>query len=194
MFEIRRNSMYLALTQKKDFRTEYEDKLYELYHFPAKYRSKINTGDIFIYHQGDNKQPVTKNVRYYYGTGIIGDIYSDDGGVTFFAELKQCKAFYNNVSIKNESGIYWEQIGIEYDREKPDWQNSIRNISEDAYKAIINASGGLLDVSNDIDVEAMKADLKLSIDDFYLNNNHNALADIIKMSVTLMQKYGVMVK
>ena len=45
-----------------------------------------------------------------------------------------------------------------------------------------------------IDVEAMKADLKLSIDDFYLNNNHNALADIIKMSVTLMQKYGVMVK
>ena len=66
--------------------------------------------------------------------------------------------------------------------------------SEDAYKAIINASGGLLDVSNDIDVEAMKADLKLSIDDFYLNNNHNALADIIKVSVTLMQKYGVMVK
>lgn len=49
-------------------------------------------------------------------------------------------------------------------------------------------------MSNDIDVEAMKADLKLSIDDFYLNNNHNALADIIKMSVTLMQKYGVMVK
>ena len=37
--------MYLALTQKKDFRTEYEDKLYELYHFPAKYRSKINRSE-----------------------------------------------------------------------------------------------------------------------------------------------------
>ncbi len=186
--------MYIALTQKKDFRTGYEDKLYELYHFPAKYKSKIKTGDIFIYHQGDNKQPVTKNVRYYYGTGIIGDIYSDDGGDTFFAELKQCKAFYNNVLIKNESGNYWEQIGIEYNREKPDWQNSIRNISEEAYKAIINASGGLIDVTNNFDVEAMKADLKLSIDDFYLNENHNALVDIINMSAALMQKYGVMVK
>lgn len=127
--------MYIALTQKKDFKSEYEDKLFSLYHFPAKYRNRINSGDMFIYHQGDNRQPVTKNVRYYYGTGVIGEIYSTDGGETFFAELKQCKAFYNNVLIKAESGEYWEQRGFEGVREKPDWQNSIRSISAEAYKA-----------------------------------------------------------
>ena len=49
-------------------------------------------------------------------------------------------------------------------------------------------------MTSNIDIEALKSDLKLSIDDFYLNDNHNALADIINMSATLMQKYGVMVK
>lgn len=186
---------FIILTQKKDFKSEYEDKLFELYHFPAKYRGKINTGDTFIYHQGDNKQPATKKIRYYYGCGVVGNIYTLDNGETYFAELKQCKSFYNNVSIKFEdSGKYIEQLGYEDKRKKPSWQWSIRDISPEAYKTIINMAGGLIDVSANIDIEAIKSDLKLSIDNFYLEDNHQSLVDVIALSMSLMQKYGVMVK
>lgn len=185
--------MYIILSQKKDFSSSYEDKLFQLYHFPASYRSRINTGDIFIYNQGAQSEPESSKVRYYYGTGVIGRIYSIDNGKTFFAELKQCKIFYNNVPIKTEDGNYIEQKGFEDKRSKPNWQSSIRKLSEEAYKTIINMSGGLADVSDDMDMESVKADLKHNIDDFYLNNNHQALLDIISLSVRLVHKYGVKV-
>lgn len=189
---------YIVLSQKKDFKSEYKDKLFQLYHFPAAYRSRISTGDIFIYNQGNQGQPVSNNVRYYYGTGVIGNIYTLDNGVTYFAELKQCKSFYNNVPIKfgesDERGKYIEQLGYEEKRKKPNWQSSIRNISTEAYKTIINMSGGLIDVSLNVDIEEIKSNLKTSIDNFYLKDNHQSLVDIIAFSMVLMKKYGVMVK
>ena len=192
------NMSYIILSQKKDFKSEYKDKLFQLYHFPASYRSRINTGDIFIYNQGEQGQPVSNNIRYYYGTGIIGNIYTLDDGVTYFAELKQCKSFYNNVPLKfevdEENEKYIEQLGYEDKRKRPNWQSSIRNLSPEAYKTIINMAGGLIDVSADIDIEAIRSDLKLSIDNFYLEDNHQSLVDVIALSMTLMQKYGVMVK
>ena len=189
---------FIVLSQKKDFKSRYKDKLFRLYHFPASYRSRINSGDIFVYNQGQQGQSISKKVRYYYGTGIIGNIYTLDNGETYFAELKQCKSFYNNVPIKFEDGEdcgkYIEQLGYEDKRKKPNWQSSIRNISLESYKTIINMSGGLIDVSADIDIEAMKSNLKVSIDNFYLGDNHQALVDIIAFSMSLMQKYGIMVK
>ena len=189
---------YIILSQKKDFKSEYKDKLFQLYHFPASYRSRINTGDIFIYNQGKQGQADGDNIRYYYGTGTVGNIYTLDDGVTYFAELKQCKSFYNNVPIKfderEDEGKYIEQLGYEEKRKQPNWQSSIRNLSPEAYKTIINMAGGLIDVSADIDIEAIKSDLKLSIDNFYLEDNHQSLVDVIALSMSLMQKYGVMVK
>lgn len=189
---------YIILSQKKDFKSEYKDKLFQLYHFPASYRSRINTGDIFIYNQGNQGQAGSSNVRYYYGTGVVGNIYTLDDGATYFAELKQCKSFYNNVPIKiedeKEDCKYIEQFGYEKKRSKPNWQSSIRNLSPEAYKTIINMSGGLIDVSKNIDIESMKSDLKMSIDNFYLEDNHQSLVDVIAFSMALMQKYGVMVK
>lgn len=41
--------MYIILSQKKDFKSEYKDELFKAYHFPASYRSRINTGDRFVY-------------------------------------------------------------------------------------------------------------------------------------------------
>ncbi|MCH5296906.1 MAG: hypothetical protein J1E85_04470 [Ruminococcus sp.] len=186
--------MYIVLTQKKDFKSEYKDELFHLYHFPAKYLSKINSGDRFIYHQGEHKNAGSKKIRYYYGTGVIGDIYTKDDGVTYYAELKQCKQFYNNVPIKSKEGQYWEQIGVQITRQKPDWQNSIRSISSEAFMTIVNMSGGLINVTDNVDVEAIKFDLKMHIDDFYLDNNHQSLIDILSLSTQLIQAYGVMVK
>ena len=186
---------YIILSQKKDFKSEYKDELFKLYHFPARYRSTIKTGDVFIYHQG--KQGASSspyNIRYYFGMGIIGEIYSNDGGATYFAELKQCKMFFNNVSIKLEDGNYVEQLGVASDRIRPSWEHSIRVLSEEAYKSIINMSGGLMDLSSDVDTDALKVDLKNSIDRFYLNDDHQALIDIMSLALQLSQKHGVLVK
>lgn len=183
--------MYIVLSQKKDYKSEYKDELFSLYHFPASYRSRINSGDVFIYNQPKQGQPGGSNVRYYYGTGVIGNIYTLDDGETYFAELKQCKSFYNNVPIKLEDDTYIEQLEYEDKRKRPNWQSSIREISASAYSTIINMSGGLVSVSGDIDIESLKTDLKANIDELYLNDNHQALVDIIALSTMLMQKYGV---
>lgn len=70
--------MYIILSQKKDFKSEYKDELFKVYHFPASYRSRINTGDIFVYNQPKQGSPGGSNIRYYYGTGVIGEIYTLD--------------------------------------------------------------------------------------------------------------------
>ena len=184
---------YIILSQKKDFKSKYKDELFKLYHFPASYRTRIETGDIFIYSQGIQSAPKSSKIRYYYGTGIIGEIYSLDKGNTYFAQLKSCKIFYNNVPIKTEDGVYIEQIGFEGKRSKPNWRSSIRNLSEAAYKTIINMSGGLTSITGDLDTESIKSDMKLEIDDFYLNDNHQALMGIISKALKLINKYGVKV-
>ena len=183
--------MYIILSQKKDFKSEYKDELFKLYHFPSSYRNRINTGDVFIYNQPKQGSPGGSEIRYYYGTGIIGKIYSLDNGVTYYAELKQCKAFYNNVPLKFADGSYIEQLEFEDKRLKPNWQSSIRFLSLSAYKSILNMAGGLTSVSGDTDIESLKADLKLNIDQLYLSDNHQSLIDIVKISLQLMQKYGI---
>lgn len=178
---------------QKDYKSEYKDELFSLYHFPASYRSRINTGDIFIYNQAKQGQSGRSNVRYYYGTGTIGEIYTLDSGETYFAELKNCKAFYNNVPLKLEDNTYIEQLEYESKRKQPNWQSSIREISASAFSTIINMSGGLVSVSKDVSIESLKSDLKASMDELYLNDNHQALVDVIAQSTMLIQKFGAKV-
>lgn len=185
--------MYIILSQKKDFKSEYKDELFKLYHFPASYRGRINTGDIFVYNQGSQGGPKSSKIRYYFGTGIIGKIYSEDEGKTYFAELRNCKMFYNDVSITLNDGSYIEQLEYEDKRSKPNWQSSIRTLSESAYKTIINMSGGLIDVSANRNIESIKADLKVHIDNYYLNDNHQSLVDIISLAMNLINQYGISV-
>ena len=49
--------MYIALSQKRDYRSEYKDEIFSLYHFPASYRSRINTGDVFVYNHTQQGTP-----------------------------------------------------------------------------------------------------------------------------------------
>lgn len=105
--------MYIALSQKRDYRSEYKDEIFSLYHFPASYRSRINTGDVFVYNHPQQGTPGGSNIRFYYGTGTIGRIYTTDNGLTYFAELKNCKAFYNNVPLKLGNDTYIEQLEFE---------------------------------------------------------------------------------
>ena len=45
--------MIVVLSQKVDSESEYADKLFDLYHYPARYRNQLHKGDIFVYYQGN---------------------------------------------------------------------------------------------------------------------------------------------
>ena len=55
-------------------------------------------------------------------------------------------------------------------------------------------SGGLMAPADDLSEEELKVDMKECIDNFYLNNNHQSLIDIISCALQLSKKYGVLVK
>ena len=132
--------MYIILSQRKDTPSDYDDILFSIYHFPARYRKQIQTGDIFIYYQGDRRR---KEYRYYYGTGQVGRIFST-GPDDWYAELTDCFEFEKTVPIYLLDG-YVEQLDYHTVRKSlnPPWQWSIRPLSIRAYKHIIGKVGNL---------------------------------------------------
>ncbi len=141
--------MYIIISQKIDTESLYEDKLYEIYHFPRRYANQIKEGDIFLYYQGDRYK---KDNRYYFGTGVVGKIESEDDE-NYYAKLKYGKKFENKVpiyvtSIEVADGIdkYLESLGYLDVRNSPipPWQRSIRPISEAAYNRILSYAGRLI--------------------------------------------------
>lgn len=134
--------MYVVLSQKIDTESPYDDILFSIYHYPAKYRNQLHPGDIFIYYQGNR---YNQKHRYYFGTGVIGQIVATDDN-NYFASLIQCKRFEKSVPIYLLGGGYIEQLNYESIRKKenPPWQSSIRPLSEEAYKYIIAHAGALI--------------------------------------------------
>lgn len=68
--------MYVILSQKADTESSYSDDLFNTYHYPARYMNQLHTNDVFIYYQGSRHY---KEQRYYFGTGVIGNIHTTDG-------------------------------------------------------------------------------------------------------------------
>lgn len=130
--------MLIILSQRIDYNSDYEDIPFSIYHFPKRYINQIHIGDRFIYYQGDRHK---KDNRYYYGCGVIGDIYVDYSGDFYYAKIIEGKSFKEKVPIYIKDDSFWESIDYEEVRKKPNpsWQNSIRKISKRAFKAILNA-------------------------------------------------------
>jgi hypothetical protein len=129
-----------VLSQKILTKSQYDDVLFERYHFPKKYRSQILTGDLFVYHQGDKSR--YKN-RFYFGMGEIGRITIADDKEHYYAEIINGKSFDIRVPIYHDEEKYYELIGNDelLSKRVPAWQWSIRKISEKAYKAILESGG-----------------------------------------------------
>lgn len=68
--------MKIILAQKKDTLSDYDDCLFDTYHFPKKYINAIHTGDQFIYYQGDRCvwqvgiQPARQRKSNHFGSEI----------------------------------------------------------------------------------------------------------------------------
>lgn len=129
--------MPLILSQRIDIESDYDDTPFEVYHFPKQYKNKISPGDIFIYHQGDSRN---SNNRFYFGFGVVGQI-STTNNEDYFAEILEGKAFPSRVPLHYKPAQYYENIGAGFDhRKKPDWQNAIRNISQETFDLILSAA------------------------------------------------------
>jgi len=132
--------LHIVLSQQIIKETQYDDIPFDRYHFPKKYRNQISTGDLFVYHQGDKSN--NKN-RFYFGMGVIGRITLADDEEHYYAEIVNGKSFDIRVPIYHDEEKYYELIENDGIPKKlaPAWQWSIRQISEKAYEAILEAAG-----------------------------------------------------
>ena len=174
--------MLIILSQKIDSESTYSDEVYKTYHYPVRYKNQIHEGDIFVYYQGNRYQ---RDQRYYFGTGIVDRISSEDGR-NYYATLKDVRRFKTKVPIYIEEGKYIEQLGYETVRKSlnPPWQSSIRPLSRKAYEYILSAAG----ISEEQSLEDMKDLMKRHIKDYYLNDNFQSLVEVHKLSEKLIQK------
>lgn len=178
--------MYIILSQRKDIEIAYSDELYKVYHFPARYKNQISTGDIFVYYQGDR---FDRTHRVYFGTGTVGRIYTNDGD-SYYAELHDCYAFEKEIPIylKNDEG-YVEQFDYETIRKSPNppWQSSIRPLSEKAYQYIVSNAGNMTSIGKNISIEQLKNNLKDAIKGYYLRDEINKLREVVDIANQILE-------
>ncbi len=167
--------MFIILSQKIDTESSYNgDKLFEVYHYPGRYRNQIHTGDTFVYYQGNR---FDRSQRYYFGTGRVGKIKEADSD-NYYAELLDVTKFENKVPIYLPEGGYIEQLGYDTVRKSinPPRQSSVRPLSEEAYKFILQKSG------NKKTIAELNAELKKSIQGYFMAQDKEALLDIINIA------------
>jgi hypothetical protein len=96
--------MIIILSRKIDTDSSYTgDEVFRVYHYPARYKNQIHTGDTFVYYQGKRYD---KSQRYYFGTGRIGKIEQED---EYNSQLKKA---IQNYYIANDRTAVLEIIEI----------------------------------------------------------------------------------
>jgi len=183
--------MYIILSQRKDIKSVYMDKIFSLYHFPRRYKNQIRSGDLFIYYQGDR---YSRENRYYYGKGKIGSIYQTSND-DYYAELIDCYEFTSVVPIYKKNG-YIEQIDYQEVRNSPNppWQSSIRPLSDKAAEKILSLANELKPVNNITLQTELGSNMKKAIKSYYRDGNYNALNEIINEATQLAGLLGVLEK
>ena len=170
--------MFIVLSQKIDTKSTYEgDKLFKVYHYPGRYRNQIHSGDVFVYYQGNRYD---RSQRYYFGNGRIGKIEQKDDD-NYYAELLDVVKFEKKVPIYLPDEGYVEQLGHDTIRKSvnPPWQSSIRLLSGEAYKYILQGSG------NRDAVDELNAKLKKAIQNYFMSHDKEALLQIANLSKQL---------
>lgn len=176
--------MIIILSQKIDTASSYcGDEVFKVYHYPARYKNQIHTGDTFVYYQGNR---CDKSQRYYFGTGRIGKIVQEDKD-NFYAELVNVSRFEKKVPIYLPDEGYVEQLGYETVRKSmnPPWQSSIRLLSEEAFSYILEHSG-----SQKI-IDAYNAQLKKAIQNYFISDDRTAVLKIIDIAHKLADLYSL---
>lgn len=141
---------YLVITENDE--SQWEDQTGIKYHYPAKYKSKIQPGVSVIYYKGRLQNPIYSSKRlsnepHYFGTGFIGNIKQQEGSTNFFADILDFKLFNEAVSFKNNDG-YLEKKANDF-RGNYFRGNGVREITKDEFDNIISKADALDQFLND---------------------------------------------
>lgn len=182
--------MLIILSQHVDYDSKYDDHPFSLYHFPSRYKNQINTGDRFIYYQGNRYD---KSERYYFGTGIVGNVWTENGE-DYYADITKSNQFPTTVPIYLPSGTYIESLSYGTVRKsiRPPWQSSIRPISQEAFEYILKRSGLSLEHGlNSAALPDLEDQMKRAIKKYYLHNEDAAILEVHNLAESIAIKKGL---
>jgi hypothetical protein len=137
--------MPLVLVQNEvtvDPKHEWKDVLGQQYHFPNQYRRRVVPGTALIYYRGVRRANKKRGQPEYFGSGVIGDVWPDSSrsGATskrdwaWYSSIEDFMPFPDPVPAKL-NGKHFEHIPSNF------WQNGVRFITDEVYRAILNAAG-----------------------------------------------------
>lgn len=141
---------YLVITENDE--SDWDDKTGLEYHYPSKYKGKIQKGVVVIYYKGRIKDQKYQSMRlsnepHYFGTGVIGEIRGERGTNNHFARIEEFKMFNEAISFK-EGNMYLEQKANEWKMSNPQANyfrgNAVREITKEEF-ANIRSKAQLLD-------------------------------------------------
>jgi Domain of unknown function (DUF3883) len=108
------------------------------YHYPAKYQSKIKTGEAFVYYRGVHRVGGKRGAAEYVGAGRVGKIWLDPsaGAATrraFYCAIEEYRRFAIPVPAKID-GVMLEQIPVERQNL---WRDGVRALDALTYDRIM---------------------------------------------------------
>ena len=121
--------------------SNWDDETGIKYHYPSRYKNKIEPGTKIVYYKGRIKDAAFKARRlsykpHYFGTGIIGKVIKDSNSNNYFASILDFRLFNEAVDFK-DGNIYLEDkanlFSGNYFR-----GNAVRSLSEGEYFKIIS--------------------------------------------------------
>ena len=129
---------YLIITENDE--SQWDDETGVKYHYPPKYKNKIQTGGLVIYYKGRLKNPIYSSKRlsnepHYFGTGEIGNIKKELNTKNYFASIYNFKLFNEAVAFKNQFGYLENKANSfsgNYFR-----GNGVREITKEEYDRIL---------------------------------------------------------
>jgi hypothetical protein len=117
---------------------EWDDKEGVHYHYPAKYQSKIKTGEPFVYYRGVHRVGGKRGAAEYVGAGLVGYIWPDPNADrksrrAFYCAIEDYQRFAIPVPAK-ANGVTLEQIPA--DRQNL-WRDGVRTLDQITYDQIL---------------------------------------------------------
>lgn len=125
----------------------WDDDIFDRYHYPNGYKSKIIKGTPFLYFKG-TRRVSGRQIPEYFGHGVIGEIWQDPATANlpkknwkWYCKVEAVQLFYNPVPFRLNDKLFEEVPSQAY------WRNAVREIPLKTYQLVISIGGATLPVA-----------------------------------------------
>jgi len=132
--------LVLAQNESTESGHSYADELGVEYEYPTMYRSRIRTGERFIYYRGRRRADGSLQPQVYLGAGVVGSISSSTSQGRLVCEIKDFRAFDPPIGFK-DGDEYLEPLGkVPPSKAGLYFRQGVRVISEATFTRILAAA------------------------------------------------------